>query len=586
MSELIGKSLGRYQITEVIEHGGMTTVYKGHEIEGDQVVAIKVLSPYLSQDPDGKGRFQREAMVLHKLQHPNIIPILSHGEVNNRPYIIMPFLTAGTLKDRLHEGPLKPEEGARLMSQISSALVFAHQNGVVHRDLKPSNIMLTDSGDALLTDFGLAHVFGASQSLTGSALIGTPAYMSPEQCTGGTIDTQSDQYSLGVMLYQLTTGRLPYDSDSPMGIMIQHLNEPVPQPRSVSANLPEPVEMVLIKSMNKDPAKRFGSVAEMNETFQQALVESLDPTGKLRPAPVYLDNTTKILESPDDEQDVVDEHRPWPLTRRVALGIVFLFLIAFAFPLISLESVDVYPENARAVGQEGHPMAYPNPTELMATIEALSTSNVSRLGDEIDPDAIETVVAETLAAMGIIPTETTPSDDPHLTQVASSIPFVTDSVTGTVESSTIPGTSPSPSRTTTPTLSKTPGPSPTHTITTTNTPTNTPTEPPTKTPKPTNTPKSTLIPSVTNTPTDGAIPVDTHTPTPTHTRILNTAAKAIVLCSKLPLTPSHPPTLSVMEHTIGQPRSHATNIRFSISISKYAVMKYRPEKEPRNRQGK
>ncbi|NIS83050.1 MAG: protein kinase [Anaerolineales bacterium] len=551
MGELIGKSLGRYKITEVIGHGGMTTVYKGHDIEGDQVVAIKVLSSYLSQDPDGKGRFHREAMVLRRLKHPNIIPILSHGEVDGRPYIVMPFLTAGTLKDRLHEGPLKPEEGARLMSQISSAIAFIHQNGVVHRDLKPSNIMLTDGGNALLTDFGLAHVFDASQSLTGSALIGTPAYMSPEQCTGDTIDAQSDQYSLGVLLYQLTTGRLPYDSNSPVGIVIQHLNEPVPQPSTVSANLPQPVEAVLLKSMNKDPAKRFGSVAEMNEAFQQALVESLDPTGNLRPAPVYMDDTTKILETPEDEQEVVGGYRRF--SRRVALGVVFLFLIAFAFPLIAREAVDVYPEDAGAGGGEGDSMAYPNPTELMATIDALSTENYILLGDEFDPSAVETVIAETLVAMEIVPTETVPPDGLALTPITTSTQIVTDSAIGTMESSITPGPSPSPSRTVSPTLSETPGPSPTpshtptktrtatlgpsptrtitptktrtatlgpsptRTITPTKTPSKTLTQPPTGTPSPTKTPIATSIPSATKTITATVIPIDTDTPSPTYT---------------------------------------------------------------------
>ena len=188
----------------------MTTVHKALDLEQDREVAIKLLAPYLVQDPKFKARFEREVEVLRKLEHPNIVPILDFGEHEGSPFIVMPYISTGTLADKLKSGPLTPQEGARFMSEVSGALADAHEQGIVHRDIKPSNILIDEGGTALLSDFGLAHLTDVHESLTGSAVIGTPAYMSPEQCQGSTIDARSDQYSLGVVLYHLTTGYLPY----------------------------------------------------------------------------------------------------------------------------------------------------------------------------------------------------------------------------------------------------------------------------------------------------------------------------------------------------------------------------------------
>jgi hypothetical protein len=148
------------------------------------VVAIKVLSPYVAADPKFRGRFDREVNLLRRLEHPNIVPILAFGQADGFHYIVMPYVSSGTLHERLRAGPLLPLEGGRIVEQIASALDFAHQQGVIHRDIKPSNILIDENGKALLTDFGFAHVPWESASLTGSLLIGTPAYMSPEQCRG------------------------------------------------------------------------------------------------------------------------------------------------------------------------------------------------------------------------------------------------------------------------------------------------------------------------------------------------------------------------------------------------------------------
>jgi len=295
MSALLGLIQGRYYILEQIGKGGMTTVYKALDLQEDREVALKILAPYLVKDPKFKARFEREVEVLCQFDHPNIVPVLDFGEYESSPFLVLPFLSKGTLADRLEHGPLSPKEGARLMNEISAALAYAHERGVVHRDIKPSNILMDEDGSTILSDFGLAHMHDESQSLTGSAVIGTPAYMSPEQCGAGSIDARSDQYSFGVVLYQLTTGFLPFEADTPIGVALKHVNEPLPRPRDLNPNLPQSIEVVLIKALAKDPAHRYPSILAFNEAFQRALKVSLDPSRRDAGWASHLYQVTQVL---------------------------------------------------------------------------------------------------------------------------------------------------------------------------------------------------------------------------------------------------------------------------------------------------
>lgn len=267
--ELIGKTLGQYTILEEAGRGGMATVYLAKQTSMNRSVAIKVLPPHFLHDPSFLERFKREVEVISHLEHPHILPIYDYGEAEGMPYIAMRFLGGGSMAQMIRRGVPDLEELIRPMRQISQALDYAHMQGIIHRDLKPGNIMLDEDNNAYLSDFGIARVMGSD--LTGSAIIGTPAYMSPEQANGMGIDGRSDIYSLGVVLFELITGREPYQAETPMALLLKHLNEPMPPARDFREGVPDSVEHVLTKATAKDPDERYSSTKELSAAFEQAL---------------------------------------------------------------------------------------------------------------------------------------------------------------------------------------------------------------------------------------------------------------------------------------------------------------------------
>ncbi len=265
------ESLGPYQLVEQVGAGGMATVYRAVDSRSGAERALKVLSPTIGDDEQFVRRFRREGKLLARLKHPHIIPVLDYGETGQMFYLVMPFIQGETLQRKLVHRRFSEAEIRRWIRQVAGALEFAHQRGVIHRDVKPSNILIDKSGNAFLMDFGLARLAESSGSLTGSLLLGTPAYVSPEQARSERIDARTDQYSMGVILFQLVTGRLPFESDTPMATVMKHMREPPPQPRSLNPDLPPAAEKVILKCLAKAPGDRFLSVGEAARTFEAAL---------------------------------------------------------------------------------------------------------------------------------------------------------------------------------------------------------------------------------------------------------------------------------------------------------------------------
>lgn len=267
--DLIGKTLGQFTILEEIGRGGMATVYSAMQQSMNRKVAIKILPRHFMHDPGFLERFEREVEVISTLEHPHILPIYDYGEVDGIPYIAMRFLGGGSMAQMVRRGVPDLNDLEKPFRQVAAALDYAHMRGIIHRDLKPGNIMLDEDGNAYLSDFGIARVMGSD--LTGSAIIGTPAYMSPEQAHGVAIDARSDIYALGIVLFELITGREPYQAETPMGLLLMHLNEPLPEIDDLRDDVPVDVKLVIEQATMKDPDDRYPSAGKMSDAFSAAL---------------------------------------------------------------------------------------------------------------------------------------------------------------------------------------------------------------------------------------------------------------------------------------------------------------------------
>jgi serine/threonine protein kinase len=272
MEDLTGKQLGKYRVVAPLGEGGMAAVYKAYQAGMDRHVALKILPRHFASDPEFVGRFEQEARVIAKLQHVYILPVHDYGEDEGYTYIVMPYVERGTLDDRLEDQPLPLEEIRKIISQVGDALDYAHTRGLVHRDVKPSNILIDEQGNSLLTDFGISKMVGGTSKFTQTgAVIGTPEYMSPEQILGEELDGRSDIYSLGVVLYQLATGRPPYRAETPPAIFVKHLHDPLPPPSVFNSNIPPSLEGVILKALARDRDDRFNTAADMVRALQTAI---------------------------------------------------------------------------------------------------------------------------------------------------------------------------------------------------------------------------------------------------------------------------------------------------------------------------
>jgi len=271
-----GQMLGSYRIINQIGQGGMATVYKAYQPSMDRHVAVKVLPSQLAESKEFVARFQQEARTIARLEHPHILPVFDYGESDGTAYFVMRYLEAGTLKDRMVAGrPLPLDEIDRIFTQLTDALSYAHSHGVIHRDLKPANALVDSDGNLFLTDFGIAKLLeSASPRLTQTdAIMGTPAYISPEQAQAQTVDQRSDIYSLGIILYEMVTGRVPFTADTPLAIILKHISDPMPLPSLLKPDIPASIERVILKALAKEPQDRFATAAEFLSAWKRALDE-------------------------------------------------------------------------------------------------------------------------------------------------------------------------------------------------------------------------------------------------------------------------------------------------------------------------
>jgi serine/threonine protein kinase/tetratricopeptide (TPR) repeat protein len=270
---MINKKLGPYTITEEIGAGGMATVYRAYQPSMDRHVAIKVIRTTILQDPTIRERFQREARLIARLEHPHLLPVYDFDGDHEPPYIVMRYLEGGTLKQVLAKGEIPFDEVLYMLNQVAQALDYAHRQHVVHRDLKPSNVMIDREGNAFVTDFGIARAAGAQENLTNAGdLVGTPAYMSPEQANGSPdVDHAADIYALGAMLFEMLTGSIPYTHESTLGVIMAHINDPIPSAHARNPRIPKAVDRVIQIAMAKDRAARYPRAEAMLSDLTAAL---------------------------------------------------------------------------------------------------------------------------------------------------------------------------------------------------------------------------------------------------------------------------------------------------------------------------
>lgn len=453
----------------------MAEVYRGYHVALDRYVAVKLLHAFLADDPEFKSRFEKEAQNVAKLKHPNIVQVydFEYDETNESYYMVMELIEGPTLKDRLFElgktnEQLSLAEALRIVHDAGSALAYAHRQGMIHRDVKPANLMLDKDGRVVLTDFGIAKIVTGVQFTASGGMVGTPAYMAPEQGLGEAGDERSDIYSLGVILFQLCVGRLPYEADTPLATILKHLNEQTPRPRAIKPDLPPEVENIILKAMAKEPDDRFDNAREMAERIEDVLTNDRLFSGQ-RPS------FNRIATTPINEA----------LTPTEAMS---------AIPSPTGTSDDTAPL------VPARPQGFGRLTwALLGVIVVIVLGGIWGTGTGVF--SVSLLATETATATST----STPTQTPTLTLTATTTPSET------------PTETPSHTVTPSPTATQTPSATATVTMSPTSTATQTPTSTPTLTASPTPTATETEIPTET--------PTATLTPTPNITATLVAATQ-------------------------------------------------------------
>ncbi len=368
MDGMIGRSLGKYQIIEPLGEGGMATVYKAFDPTLERYVAIKIIRAVNQIDSDFLIRFQREARALAKLDHPYILKVLDYGEENGVPYLVMPYVAHGTLKQYTRTR-LSFDKAIEIIIPVAEALSYAHKRKIIHRDIKPANILFGESGEPILSDFGIAKMLDAGEQtqLTGTGLgIGTPAYMAPEQWNGAA-DERTDIYALGIVLYELITGRCPFQADTPAAILIKQVQDPLPRPKTFITDLPENVETLLFKALAKDPTLRFQTMQDfiqgMNTVLQGKTISYAMPTQvHIDPDATQIAGKPTIASQPDLPKQEKPANKPKWMLWAIGGGALLVVACIVIVLVIGISKFDIFNRSEPTSVAQNNPEI---PTQLV-----------------------------------------------------------------------------------------------------------------------------------------------------------------------------------------------------------------------------
>jgi serine/threonine protein kinase len=366
-NSLIGKTISkRYVVEELLGQGGMSAVYKGTDPNLKRVVAIKVIHSHLSSNPDFVQRFEEEAAAVAQLRHHGIIQVYDFNRDEDLYYMILEFVPGETIQDHLKRlsdsgRKLSPTKAIEYMAGVCDAVDYAHQRGMIHRDIKPANLMLTTNGQVILMDFGIAKIVGGTRHTATGAVVGTAMYMSPEQIKGEQPDRRSDIYSLGVTLFEMVSGRPPFEAESAMTLMMMHINDPVPNPKSLNPEVPDGLVAVINKALAKDPNNRYQTAAQMAAALRNILsAGSSSPKATMMedatlikglrgttiekpPMGTYVENTPMVspvrgtvVESPPPSSVYTSQVSSYPYPPKPKAGLAIPIIIAVVIGLLCL----------------------------------------------------------------------------------------------------------------------------------------------------------------------------------------------------------------------------------------------------------
>lgn len=415
------ENFGRYEILGELGRGGMAAVFRAYDPRFKRDVAVKVLPPELMYSPDFRARFEREAQTIAALEHPAIVPVYDFGEQDGQLYLVMRFMTGGSLSDRLQAGPFSIDKVVPVLQRIGSALDHAHKQGIVHRDLKPGNILFDQFEDAYLADFGIVHLPESPVALTiTGAVMGTPAYMSPEQIHGDkALDGRSDIYSLGIILFEMLTGHQPYEADTPAQVMMKHIMNPVPDIRQLKPDLPAGTGSVIAQALTKERDQRYPTAA--------ALVTSVSLLAAARPSmPGIASQPFAVTSKPNIEPPSAQTGKPGTFTndlpttsphpRRKLPTWVWITIIvaALALPLL-------WRSGLFSVGRVATPPIEPTSLADVASVQITESAAIAAQ----EPTALAALDQPTSTLPPTDKPTSTPLPTPSVTPLPTALPTFT-----------------------------------------------------------------------------------------------------------------------------------------------------------------